>query len=74
MSIQSYGGSFLSTKMNMIVNGDIKNVDSKVISKLLIELDINPKGKVVELNGKFIHWSDYSNTYLKENDTGWVKK
>jgi sulfur carrier protein len=54
--------------MKVIINGKNKEIKSRNIVTLLDELNINPVGRLVELNGKIIHWTKYDSVSISEND------
>jgi thiamine biosynthesis protein ThiS len=54
--------------MKVIINGKNNDIKSKDIAALLDELNINPIGRLVELNGKIIHWTKYGSVSISEND------
>lgn len=55
--------------MNIIFNGKKKKITSRTINGLFEELDINSTGRIVAVNGKVVHWTEYDKCLLKESDT-----
>ncbi len=54
--------------MHIQVNGESKEITSTTITELLQELEINPRGMVVHVNGTFVHWTNYDSFQIREND------
>ena len=54
--------------MNIILNGETKEINSPSLAELLQTLNLNPEKIVVECNGQIISRDQYNNTILKDND------
>ena len=54
--------------MKLIINGKEKNIESKNISDLLRNLNLNKDIVAVELNKNIVHRQNFDNTQLKSND------
>ena len=54
--------------MRLIINGKEKNIESKNISDLLRNLNLNKDIVAVELNKNIVHRQNFDNTQLKNND------
>ena len=54
--------------MKLTINGKEKSIESKNISELLKNLNLNKDAVAVELNKNIVHRQDFDNTGLKNND------
>ncbi len=54
--------------MTITLNGKEAEVNSATIAELFQELDIPRRGRVVHVNGIFVHWTKYDEFQLNEHD------
>lgn len=54
--------------MNIRVNDETKDVQSTTITELFQELDVNPRGIGVHVNGVFVHWTKYKTWQIQDQD------
>lgn len=54
--------------MNVVLNGEEKNITSQLISSLLVELDLLNKKVAVEHNKKIVPKDAYDLTHISEGD------
>jgi thiamine biosynthesis protein ThiS len=54
--------------MNLIINGNEKELDCENIINLLNSLNLNKDTVAVELNKEIVHRQDFDNTKLNDND------
>ena len=54
--------------MTITLNGKEVEVSSTTITELFQELDIPRRGRVVHVNGSFVHWTKYDGFQLHKHD------
>jgi sulfur carrier protein len=59
----------LEFEMNIRINGEERQTDTKTVGELLTELGIMPARVAVEVNLKIIKKADYESCVVKEGDT-----
>lgn len=53
--------------MNLIINGEVKNTETKTVQELLESLKLNKNFIIVELDQKILSKDAYQNTFLQDN-------
>lgn len=55
--------------MNIILNGQKHNIESNItLKEILINLNIEQKNIIAEVNGEVVTKDDFSNKIINEND------
>lgn len=55
--------------MNIILNGQKHNIESNItLKEMLINLNIEQKNIIAEVNGEVVTKDDFSNKIINEND------
>ena len=54
--------------MHINVNGEDKDITSTTVADLFQELEINPRGMLVHINGILVHWTKYDSFQIHDYD------